>query len=115
MPSHDATIECQYLGFQRQQLGAESGNARARYFWEPGVLCIGDDATALSGGTLEVTSGGSVGAVLFGDTGTLQLDSLMAFGGTISGFQLGDGIEAVSVGTNEIRRDQTYLTLNQLE
>src|SRR5277367_2335733 len=37
------TIECQYLGFQCQQLGAESGNARARYFREPRVLCIGDN------------------------------------------------------------------------
>ena len=30
-------------GFQRQQLGAESGNAGARYLREPGVLCIGDN------------------------------------------------------------------------
>jgi autotransporter passenger strand-loop-strand repeat protein len=44
------------------------------------------DATAISGGTLEVASGGTAGAILFGNSGTLQLDALMAFGGTISGF-----------------------------
>jgi hypothetical protein len=43
VPGHDTPIECQYQGFQRQQLGAESGDALARYFWEPGVLCIGDN------------------------------------------------------------------------
>jgi autotransporter passenger strand-loop-strand repeat protein len=42
--------------------------------------------TAISGGTLEVASGGSAGEILFGDSGTLQLDALMAFDGTISGF-----------------------------
>lgn len=57
------------------------------------------DTTAISGGTLEVASGGSAGAILFGDSGTLQLDSLMAFGGTISGFQtLGDQIDLQSLG-----------------
>jgi hypothetical protein len=40
-----------------------------------------------------VVSGGSVGAILFGNSGTLELDSPMAFGGTISGFQLGDEID----------------------
>jgi hypothetical protein len=34
-----------------------------------------------------------VGAVDFGSGGILQLDSLVAFGGTISGFQLGDDID----------------------
>jgi hypothetical protein len=29
-----------YAGFL--QLAAKSGNARARYFGEPGVICIGD-------------------------------------------------------------------------
>jgi hypothetical protein len=43
VPGHDAAIECQYLGFQRQQLGAKSGNARPRYFGKPGVICIGDN------------------------------------------------------------------------
>ena len=31
-------------------------------------------ATTLSGGTLEIASGGSAGAILFGDSGTLQLE-----------------------------------------
>jgi hypothetical protein len=43
VPSHDATIECQDLSFQRQQLGAKCGNAGTRYFGKPGVLCIGDN------------------------------------------------------------------------
>ena len=43
MPSHDAAVECQYLGFQRHQLGAKRGNARARHFRQPGVLDIGND------------------------------------------------------------------------
>jgi hypothetical protein len=30
-----------YAGFL--QLGAKSGNARTRYFGEPGVICIGDN------------------------------------------------------------------------
>jgi hypothetical protein len=47
---------------------------------------------------LEVVSGGSAGAVLFGDSGTLRLDALMAFGGTISGFHLGDEIDLRSLG-----------------
>ena len=47
----------------------------------------------LTSGTLEVSSGGSVGAVLFGDGGILQLDALVAFGGTISGFHFGDQID----------------------
>jgi hypothetical protein len=40
-----------------------------------------------------VVASGSAGAIMFGNSGTMQLDSLMAFGGTISGFQLGDGID----------------------
>ena len=28
--------------FSAEQLGAKSGNARARYFGEPSVICIGD-------------------------------------------------------------------------
>jgi trimeric autotransporter adhesin len=56
------------------------------------------DATALSGGTLEVASGSSAGAILFSDSGTLQLDALMAFGGTISGFTLGDDIDLRGLG-----------------
>jgi hypothetical protein len=43
VPGHDTPIEWRYLGFQRQQLGTESGNARTRYFKQPGVLCIGDN------------------------------------------------------------------------
>ena len=43
MPGHDATIECQYLSLQSQQLAAESGNASARYLGEPIVIGIGDD------------------------------------------------------------------------
>jgi autotransporter passenger strand-loop-strand repeat protein len=54
-------------------------------------------AASLTSGTLEVSSGGSVGAVLFGDGGILQLDSLVAFGGTISGFHLGDEIDLRSL------------------
>jgi hypothetical protein len=45
-----------------------------------------------------VASGGSFGAVDFGNSGTLQLDALMAFGGTISGFHLGDEIDLRSLG-----------------
>ena len=47
---------------------------------------------------MEVVSGGSAGTVLFGNSGILQLDSLMAFGGTISGFHLGDEIDLRSLG-----------------
>jgi hypothetical protein len=47
MPSRDAAIECQYLGFQCHQLGAKRGNARARHFREPGVLDIGNDLQQL--------------------------------------------------------------------
>jgi hypothetical protein len=43
MPGHDASIECQYLGFDRQQLGPQSGDARARDFGEPRVVRIGSD------------------------------------------------------------------------
>jgi autotransporter passenger strand-loop-strand repeat protein len=65
------------------------------------------NATALSGGTLEVASGGSAGAILFSDSGTLQLDALMAFGGTISGFHTpADAIDlrglAFSSGTTNL-------------
>ena len=31
------------MSFQCLQLAAKSGNARARYFGEPGVICIGDN------------------------------------------------------------------------
>jgi len=51
-------------------------------------------ATLNGSGTLEVSSGGTVSGIDFGIIGgTLQLDSLVAFGGTISGFQLGDDID----------------------
>ena len=50
-------------------------------------------ATLNGSGTLEVSSGGSVGAVDFGSGGILQLDTLVAFGGTISGFHFGDQID----------------------
>jgi hypothetical protein len=40
-----------------------------------------------------VTSGANGGNVTFASGGILQLDSLMAFGGTISGFTLGDEID----------------------
>jgi hypothetical protein len=50
-------------------------------------------ATTISGGTLEVTSGADGGHVIFSSGGILQLDALMAFGGTISGFTLGDAID----------------------
>ena len=43
MPSLDAAIEGQYLGFQCHQLGAQRGKARARHFREPGVIDIGND------------------------------------------------------------------------
>ena len=43
MPGHDAAVECQDLSFQCLQLAAKSGNARARYFGEPGVICIGNN------------------------------------------------------------------------
>jgi autotransporter passenger strand-loop-strand repeat protein len=49
--------------------------------------------TTISGGTLEVTSGASGGNVTFASGGILQFDSLMAFGGTISGFTLGGAID----------------------
>jgi hypothetical protein len=44
-----------------------------------------------------VTSGASGGNVTFASGGILQLDSLMAFGGTISGFHLGDAIDLRSL------------------
>jgi hypothetical protein len=43
MPSHDASIECQYLGFDRQQFGSQSGNACARDFGKPRVPDVGSD------------------------------------------------------------------------
>ena len=43
MPGRDATIECQYLGSQRQQLRTKSSNARTSYLWDPGVICIRDN------------------------------------------------------------------------
>jgi hypothetical protein len=49
--------------------------------------------TTISGGTLEVTSGATGGNVTFASGGILQLDSLIAFGGTISDFTLGDPID----------------------
>ena len=55
-------------------------------------------ATTISGGTLEVTSGANGGNVTFASGGILQLDSLVAFGGTISGFHLGDAIDLRSLG-----------------
>jgi hypothetical protein len=48
MPSHDAAIECQYLGFQCHQLGTHGGNAGARHFRKPGVIDIGSDFQQLS-------------------------------------------------------------------
>jgi hypothetical protein len=54
--------------------------------------------TTISGGTLEVTSGANGGNVTFASGGVLQLDSLVAFGGTISGFHLGDAIDLRGLG-----------------
>jgi hypothetical protein len=41
VPGHDTTTECQYLGFQRQQLGA--GNAGPRRFRDPAVIWMRDN------------------------------------------------------------------------
>jgi hypothetical protein len=66
--------------------------------------------TTISGGTLEVTSGATGGNVLFASGGILQLDSLVAFGGTISGFHLGDEIDlrglAYTSGTTNLSWSQ---------
>jgi hypothetical protein len=43
VPSHDATIEGEDLGFQGQQLSAKSGNAGPCYLWKPSVSGIGDN------------------------------------------------------------------------
>jgi autotransporter passenger strand-loop-strand repeat protein len=56
--------------------------------------------TTISGGTLEVTSGATGGNVTFAIGGILQLDSLVAFGGTISGFHLGDEIDLRGLAFN---------------
>jgi hypothetical protein len=58
----------------------------------------GAPGSNISGGTLEVTSGATGGNVFFASGGILQLDSLMTFGGTISGFTLGDEIDLLSLG-----------------
>jgi hypothetical protein len=70
-------------------------------------------ATTISGGTLEVTSGADGGHVIFSSGGILQLDALMAFGGTISGFTLGDAIDlrglAYTSGTTSLVMDSAHL------
>jgi len=43
LPSHDAAIEVQDLGFQCQQLSPESSHAGPCYLWDPSVTGIGDD------------------------------------------------------------------------
>jgi hypothetical protein len=43
VPSHDATIEGEDLGFQGQQLSAKSGNAGPCYLWKPSVSGIRDN------------------------------------------------------------------------
>ena len=43
MPSPDAAIEVQNLGFQCQQLSEESRHAGSCYLWDPSVTGIGDD------------------------------------------------------------------------
>jgi autotransporter passenger strand-loop-strand repeat protein len=50
-------------------------------------------ATTISGGTLEVASGGTASGVLFSSGGTLRLDTSSHLSGTISGFHLGDEID----------------------
>ena len=47
MPSHDAAVEGQYLGFQCHQLSAQGGNAGARYFGKPLIFDIGNDLQKL--------------------------------------------------------------------
>jgi autotransporter passenger strand-loop-strand repeat protein len=49
----------------------------------------------ISGGTIEIMSGGSAnsGVITFSSGGTLQLDSSVSFGGTISGFALPDQLD----------------------
>ena len=43
MPSHDAAVECQNLGFQCQQLRPKSSHAGPGYLWQPSVVGIDDD------------------------------------------------------------------------
>jgi autotransporter passenger strand-loop-strand repeat protein len=66
--------------------------------------------TTISGGTLVVTRGDTGGNVTFATGGILELDSLMAFGGTISGFHLGDEIDlrglAFTSGTTNLSWSQ---------
>jgi autotransporter passenger strand-loop-strand repeat protein len=50
-------------------------------------------ATTISGGTLEVASGGTASGVVFSSGGTLQLDASSHLSGTISGFHLGEEID----------------------
>jgi autotransporter passenger strand-loop-strand repeat protein len=52
------------------------------------------NATKINGGRLEVEAGGTVNGVTFSGDGTLQLDSGSRLTGTISGFHLGDEIDA---------------------
>jgi autotransporter passenger strand-loop-strand repeat protein len=47
----------------------------------------------LSGGTLEVASGGTASGVVFSSGGILQLDASSHLSGTISGFHLGEEID----------------------
>jgi autotransporter passenger strand-loop-strand repeat protein len=62
-----------------------------------GVGCVSSGGTAvathISGGTLEVVSGGTASGVVFSSGGTLQLDSSSHLSGTISGFHLGDAVD----------------------
>jgi autotransporter passenger strand-loop-strand repeat protein len=58
------------------------------------------NATKINGGALEVEAGGTANGVTFSGDGTLQLDSGSRLTGTISGFHLGDEIDARGLAFN---------------
>jgi autotransporter passenger strand-loop-strand repeat protein len=80
-----------------EQIVEAGGTASAMSIAGGGVEYVASGGTAatatIDGGALEIASGANGGNVLFASGGILQLDSLVAFGGAISGFTLGDAID----------------------
>jgi autotransporter passenger strand-loop-strand repeat protein len=65
-------------------------------------------ATHISGGILEVASGGTASGVIFSSGGMLQVDSSSHLSGTISGFHLGDAIDLRGLAFNSSGSTPTW-------